>query len=137
MICVTLNAPDDWNDHTYLLDYGFENFNCKNIAKKNGVAYELIYDKENNRKVKLLYGKDCKLAIRDNEKITTKIQTGTLKVPSEKGAEAGKIIVYCNDSKISEIPLITASDIKKITFIQKIKKLLADFIKIIASFFSL
>ena len=24
LICVTLNAPDDWNDHTKMLDYGFE-----------------------------------------------------------------------------------------------------------------
>lgn len=24
LICVTLNAPDDWNDHTKMLDYGIE-----------------------------------------------------------------------------------------------------------------
>ncbi len=24
LVCVTLNAPDDWNDHKRLLDYGFE-----------------------------------------------------------------------------------------------------------------
>ena len=26
LICVTLNAPDDWNDHTALFDYGFGRF---------------------------------------------------------------------------------------------------------------
>lgn len=26
LICVTLNAPDDWRDHTALLDYGFDNY---------------------------------------------------------------------------------------------------------------
>ncbi len=26
LIAVTLNAPDDWRDHTAMLDYGFENF---------------------------------------------------------------------------------------------------------------
>lgn len=25
LICVTLDAPDDWNDHTKMLDFGFEN----------------------------------------------------------------------------------------------------------------
>jgi len=25
LICVTLDAPDDWNDHAKMLDYGFEN----------------------------------------------------------------------------------------------------------------
>ena len=28
LIAVTLNAPDDWNDHTRLLDYGFSNYAC-------------------------------------------------------------------------------------------------------------
>lgn len=28
LICVTLNAPDDWNDHTKLLDYGFRLLQC-------------------------------------------------------------------------------------------------------------
>ncbi|MBQ8818785.1 MAG: D-alanyl-D-alanine carboxypeptidase [Clostridia bacterium] len=26
LICVTLNAPDDWRDHTAMLDFGFENY---------------------------------------------------------------------------------------------------------------
>lgn len=26
LICVTLNAPDDWNDHTALYDWGFSNY---------------------------------------------------------------------------------------------------------------
>lgn len=26
LICVTLNAPDDWNDHTALLDFGFSSY---------------------------------------------------------------------------------------------------------------
>lgn len=26
LICVTLDAPDDWRDHTAMLDYGFENY---------------------------------------------------------------------------------------------------------------
>ena len=28
LICVTLNAPDDWNDHTVLYDYGFSCFSA-------------------------------------------------------------------------------------------------------------
>ena len=32
LICVTLGAPDDWRDHTALLDFGFENFRRAVIA---------------------------------------------------------------------------------------------------------
>ena len=38
LICVTINAPDDWNDHTKLLDYGFSKVELKNILKKNMVV---------------------------------------------------------------------------------------------------
>ncbi len=136
LICVTLNAPDDWNDHAYLLNYGFDNYNCRKIAKKNDTAYEVLYDEKNNRKVKLLYTEDYKIAVGENDKIVTRIQTDKIKVPSNKGTVAGKITVFCNDKQISEIPLVTASDIKKITFIHKIKKLLLNLLKKIASFFS-
>lgn len=32
LICVTLGAPDDWRDHTALLDYGYENFCRRTFA---------------------------------------------------------------------------------------------------------
>lgn len=31
LVCVTLGAPDDWNDHKKLLEYGFELVSVKNI----------------------------------------------------------------------------------------------------------
>lgn len=33
--CVTLNAPDDWNDHTALLDYGFSRCAWVNVADED------------------------------------------------------------------------------------------------------
>ena len=32
LICVTLNAPDDWRDHTEMLDYGYENYRRVTVA---------------------------------------------------------------------------------------------------------
>jgi len=31
LICVTLNAPDDWNDHKKMFDYGFEKYNMTTL----------------------------------------------------------------------------------------------------------
>ena len=31
LVCVTLGAPDDWNDHRKMLEYGFERVTVKNI----------------------------------------------------------------------------------------------------------
>lgn len=40
LICVTLGAPDDWRDHTALLDYGFENFCRRTIADVGEYTFE-------------------------------------------------------------------------------------------------
>ena len=39
LICVTLNAPDDWRDHTYMLDYGFENYERRMIFSEGEFKY--------------------------------------------------------------------------------------------------
>lgn len=36
LICVTLGAPDDWNDHTALLDYGFGQIEPRNLRRLAG-----------------------------------------------------------------------------------------------------
>ena len=38
-IVVTLNDPNDWRDHENLLEYGFENFKCVEIAPCKGLRF--------------------------------------------------------------------------------------------------
>lgn len=35
LIAVTLNAPDDWNDHKHMLDYGFTRFSSVTLSKED------------------------------------------------------------------------------------------------------
>lgn len=41
LISVTLNAPDDWRDHTAMLDYGFENYERRTLAAAYSLKYEM------------------------------------------------------------------------------------------------
>lgn len=41
LIAVTLNAPDDWRDHSAMLDYGFENFERRVIYQAGEFCYAL------------------------------------------------------------------------------------------------
>lgn len=41
VIAVTLNAPDDWNDHTKMLDDAFARYECKTAAQKGMTVKEL------------------------------------------------------------------------------------------------
>lgn len=121
LICVTLNAPDDWNDHAFLLNYGFENFKTKTISEKGGKALTFTYDKKYNKSVNLIFEEDFKIALGNNESITTNIKLNKISLPAKKGSIAGVMEVYCNGEKVKEIYLLTESKIKKITMLEKIK----------------
>ena len=41
LIAVTLNAPDDWRDHTAMLDYGFTRYRTVALCTTGDSAYEL------------------------------------------------------------------------------------------------
>ena len=41
LICVTLNAPSDWADHTALLDWGFANYESRPLAEAGKVIGQL------------------------------------------------------------------------------------------------
>ncbi len=41
LIAVTLNAPDDWKDHSALLNYGFDNYRLELFADVGGFTYPM------------------------------------------------------------------------------------------------
>ncbi len=120
-ICVTLNAPDDWNDHTYLLNFGFDNFENMNVIKKGAVAKNVAYDEKHKRRVNVIYSQDFDIAVKKEDKITTEIKIDKIKYPAKKGSVAGYANIYCNGEEMGKIPLLLEKDIKKITFWEKIK----------------
>ena len=125
LICVTLNDPDDWIDHIYLYDYGFNNFDFKKIASKGEVVSSLIYDEENKRKANLLSEENYTIPVKSDDKIKIEIECYKPELPVKKGTVCGYLDVFCNDEKIKRINLITEKTIKEPTFFEK----LGNFIK--------
>lgn len=41
LIAVTLNAPDDWNDHKHMLDYGFSEYECVKLVSRGELTLKL------------------------------------------------------------------------------------------------
>lgn len=41
LIAVTLDAPDDWRDHTAMLDWGFESYEVVTFAEAQGFSYSM------------------------------------------------------------------------------------------------
>lgn len=63
LISVTLNDPNDWADHTALLNYGFENYKLHKYASKG----EMTVQKVGNADIKMTFDQNLELAVKDDE----------------------------------------------------------------------
>ena len=53
MISVTINAPDDWQDHRRMLDYGFSRLEARTLADPGEFSYEIPVIGGNQARVKV------------------------------------------------------------------------------------
>lgn len=115
VIAVTLNAPDDWNDHTAMLNYAFANtvrfpliaagMTVNTITVKNGSSNALELTAE--RDFYLSESPDTKF---ENAKIALKLPD-TIEAPVQKGEIIGVLEVYYKDTLLDTIHLLAAADV--------------------------
>lgn len=113
LVAVTLNAPNDWDDHKTLYDYGFKNtiskeFDDRNfrtsIPVKDGIVDDVSLAGTTS------FVRTFKLG--DENKITRKIEMDDYCVaPIERGQIVGKVVYYFGDKKIGENNIISEQDI--------------------------
>ena len=105
IICVTLNAPDDWNDHLNLYKACESKYTeydvCGNIAipvvGANSQEMNCLYEK----KYYVLAG--IKLEI---------YHKPFLYAPLKKGEKVGEVWVYCNDKLLERLPITAEEDVE-------------------------
>lgn len=90
LICVTLSAPDDWNDHCALYDYGFSQYEMTEIATEGKPVGTLPFFAQQTVTFPLLAG----------EEVSYQIQATDLFLRKN-----GTVIAYLGNKKIAEIPI--------------------------------
>ena len=113
LVCVTLNAPDDWNDHIKLYEYGFSHTKsitfddtneCIKVDIKNGESPAV--DSQGATSFSRTFQSD-------NPKVERKIQINdNLCAPIVKGQCLGKINYLYNGNIIGSNLLISKDDVK-------------------------
>lgn len=111
-ICVTLNAPDDWNDHIALHNHCFENYRAEVVCSKGDLAGVFTNNEVECDDVALLYGADFVAAVKDGESIETK-KVFNVKYPVLKSQVVGRLDIYLNNERIGFVDLISANDAKE------------------------
>ena len=119
LICATLNAPNDWNDHRNLLDFGFSQY--ESIALAEVGDYTLSLDCicgekstvlcSNYEGLRVTLKKGCK----DNIRAVTEYDR-LLCAPIKQGDKVGRIVFYCGDEIIGECKLYAIESTKSIKY---------------------
>lgn len=131
LVAVTLNAPDDWNDHINMYNYGFSKLTAiKGVDKNYSLDADVVGGEKNTVKVKPVKSVDYVKSNSDNGKVTRKvIMDNFLYAPIEKGQVVGTVQYYIDDKKLCEVPLIAESQVKYKTTEKSFFDRICDFFK--------
>ena len=111
LICVTLNAPDDWNDHKKLYDAGFASVECRELP----VPEELTQNVAGSDAVQIAVTPLETVSIGAWEGDTSEVHTRILKAPFvyapiAAGDAVGTLEYYYGTTLIASVPLCAAED---------------------------
>lgn len=127
LVAVTLNAPNDWNDHKILLDYGFSKVNNRVLDNDtSSLKVSVVGGKKSS--VSVVAENKSNYACSENSNgITADILLDCfVYAPVKKGDTVGKIVYYENSKLIAETPVVAKSSVglkkasKKLSVWQKI-----------------
>ena len=111
LIAVTLNAPDDWNDHKKLLDLGFDSYESVLIAEAGSFLYQMPLVGGKESYVRLVNTKELRLTLpklRDELKCRVETYHRFEFAPTYAGAELGRVIYLYNGKAVASSPLLCA-----------------------------
>ncbi len=105
LICVTLNAPDDWNDHMALYNKTFHEYSVRNVTEGMRFSVPIVGSTE---KYAYLVPQQEKtvFAADDSEVTVTARLPWFLFAPAEKGESIGKAIIRVDGVYAGEYPLV-------------------------------
>ena len=118
LICVTLNDPNDWQDHKALLDYGFSQYENVKLASPGDYSVEM--NSIGGEKTSFIAENTDELSVivkGDTSNIYAVLEANRLiSAPIRRGDCVGKIIFYNNNQIIGTLPLFSKENIGKISF---------------------
>lgn len=132
MIAVTLSAPDDWHDHTVLLDYGFSLYTRAVLAEPGQFSYELPCLGGNSETVSVSNHEQFSAVLpRTHGEITVRAEANRyLTAPVQCGDEIGCLTFSASGRELGTIPLIADSDSAALPPEPRFSQRLRDFLRI-------
>jgi D-alanyl-D-alanine carboxypeptidase (penicillin-binding protein 5/6) len=127
LISVVLNAPQLWEDTVALLDYGYNEYQYKCILEEGQYLKAVAVEDGVTEKVEALASQSFSYPFRETEedKVSYRfILNEPLKPPLKKGERLGELEICFEQEVVGLIDLVAGHDVKKISFWERIKRML-------------
>ncbi len=114
IVCVTLNAGDDWNDHKNLCNNIFENYKATLYQREGTIAQKVTVKGGTSKELCGLYGEDIYLLEKEEGEWTIhKEVPKILEAPIEKGQVIGRVLAEHKSGETREFLIVAEKDIIK------------------------
>ena len=112
LVAVTLGAPDDWQDHAAMLDFGFENYQSTLLSEKGGLVLPLSVVGASAQSVLVANTEEARAVLKRNHSpITYRIEAPQmLYAPITSGTTVGHVVWLCDGEEIGASPLVTINN---------------------------
>lgn len=126
LVAVTIDAPDDWNDHAAFLEEGFSRYRVERIVTKGQYVDTLEVFGGENLQVAVYAAEDFDYALAPEERPQLMVPgPGFVYAPAVEGADAGVAYVLIAGKAVGKVPVVFGETIEQIpeeekTFWQKL-----------------
>lgn len=108
LICVTLNDPDDWRDHTALLDHGFAGWSPVVLTTRGSVVARIPVSGGLQPFLPVEVGESVLYPLASGEVLEKELLLDhrSLSAPVYAGASAGRLVFRVDGREVASVPLI-------------------------------
>lgn len=107
LVAVSINAPDDWNDHRILLDKGFSEYHVKKLVSAGERLSSISILGGRDSSAELIAAQDFSYAVSADERPSfVKSGKDFTTAPVVKGADAGFVYVILSGKAVGKIPVV-------------------------------
>lgn len=106
LIAVTLNAPDDWNDHRNMQEYGFAHYALRTLAKAGERCAEIACPGAPDGKITVSNREELSLCLKKDAEVTRAVEAPHYVFPPvRRGDVIGRVVFSCDGTEIGSLPL--------------------------------
>jgi D-alanyl-D-alanine carboxypeptidase len=114
LVAVTINAPDDWNDHSRLMESGFQNFSLKQLVTTGDFLGIAEVAGGESPDVGLYAAESFCYPVAKDERIEIVLQgKGFVYAPVVEGQSAGFAYICIDGNAVGKVGVIYADTIEQ------------------------